>query len=159
MRIRVWQAAFLLLLILLGSSVKAEDVSGTPLIVDGDTLWIDSAKIRLHGIDAPEMKQKCHRNGTSYLCGQSSTEALRSLIGENLIRCQGSAKDRYGRLIAVCYAGDHNLNMELVRQGWALAYRRYSKDFVEVEEEAQQAKRGMWAGEFRAPWEWRRKRD
>ena len=136
----------------------AADTTGPARIVDGDTIWIGETKIRLHGIDAPETKQECFReDGSPYLCGEASTNALRVLIGAKPVRCEGETYDRYKRLIATCYSGTVNLNTELVRQGWALAYRRYSKDYVAVEEEAQAAKRGMWAGEFKPPWEWRRK--
>ncbi len=137
--------------------VYAADLSGTPRITDGDTIWIGKTKIRLHGIDAPETKKECSRqDGSKYRCGEASTEALRVLIGTDPVRCEGDTYDRYKRLIATCYSGTVNLNAELVRQGWALAYRRYSKDYVSVEIEAQDAKRGIWAGEFEPPWEWRR---
>ena len=136
----------------------AAAIRGRARVVDGDTIWIDKIKIRLHGIDAPETKQKCHHaGGSTYRCGEASTDALRVLIGADPVRCEGDTYDRYKRLIAVCYSDTVNLNSELVRQGWALAYRRYSKDYVSVENEAQDAKRGMWAWEFTPPWEWRRK--
>jgi endonuclease YncB( thermonuclease family) len=142
----------------LGGEVLAADFIGISRIVDGDTIWIDKTKIRLHGIDAPETKQECKQaDGSPYLCGATSTDALRVLIGSNPIRCEGDTYDRYQRLIAVCYIGTVNLNAELVRQGWALAYRRYSKEYISAEQEAQAAKRGIWAGEFEPPWEWRRK--
>ena len=137
----------------------ADALTGTPRIVDGDTIWIGESKIRLHGIDAPEARQECLRgDGTAYRCGEASTNALRALVGSQPVRCEGNTVDRYKRLIAVCYAGSINLNAEVVRQGWALAYRRYSKDYVSVEMEAQEARRGIWAGSFEAPWKWRQHR-
>ena len=136
----------------------AENFSGDARIVDGDTIWVGDTKIRLHGIDAPEAKQECQQaNGSVYRCGEASTDALRVLIGSDAVRCEGDTYDRYKRLIATCYSGTVNLNAELVRQGWALAYRRYSKDYIPAEKEAQAAMRGMWAGEFEPPWKWRRK--
>ncbi len=147
-----------LLIFLFSSHANATDLSGPPRIVDGDTIWIGETKIRLHGIDAPETKQECYRqDGESYRCGVASTDALRVLIGSESVRCEGDTYDRYKRLIGTCYSGTVNLNAEMVRQGWALAYRKYSKDYISVEMEAQEAKRGMWAGEFEPPWEWRRK--
>ena len=146
-----------LILSVLGGEVLAAGLTGTARIVDGDTIWIGGTKIRLHGIDAPESKQSCHKaDGSEYRCGEASTDALRVLVGADSVRCEGDAYDRYKRLIATCYSGTLNLNAELVRQGWALAYRRYSKDYVSAEMEAQDARRGMWAGKFEAPWEWRR---
>ena len=148
----------LLILVVIASSAHADDLKGKPRIVDGDTIWIGETKIRLHGIDAPETKQECQQaDGSHYRCGEASTDALRVLVGSDPVRCEGDTYDRYKRLIATCYSGNVNLNAELVRQGWALAYRRYSKDYVSAEKEAQEAKRGMWAGEFEPPWEWRRK--
>ncbi len=141
-----------------GDENPTDELKGKPRIVDGDTIWIGETKIRLHGIDAPETKQGCQQaDGESYRCGEASTDALRVLIGSEPVRCEGDTYDRYKRLIAVCYSGTVNLNAELVRQGWALAYRRYSKDYISAEKEAQDAKRGMWAGEFEPPWAWRRK--
>ena len=148
----------LALVLLLPMSTAMADITGKPRVVDGDTVWIDDTKIRLHGIDAPETKQECYRvDGSPYRCGEAATDALRVLIGADPVRCEGDTLDRYKRLIAICYSGTADLNAEMVRQGWALAYRRYSKDYVSAEKEAQDAKRGIWAGEFEPPWEWRRK--
>ena len=145
-------------LFLLAFAVNAGGLLGPARIVDGDTLHLNGTKIRLHGIDAPETRQECRRdNGAPYRCGEAATEALRALVASNPVQCQGTTHDRYGRLIGVCYANGVNLNAEMVRQGWALAYRRYSKDYVSAEDEAQAAKRGVWAGYFEPPWVWRRK--
>ena len=70
--------------------------------------------------------------------------------------CRQKDIDRYGRIVAVCFTGPVNLNAEMVKSGWALAYRRYPKDYVGEEAEAKPAKRGMWQGKFVKPWEWRR---
>ena len=137
------------------TSAKA-DVVGPARVVDGDTLEIAGTKIRMHGIDAPESKQTCQANGKTYRCGQKSTVALRELIGSDDVRCEGTDQDRYGRVIAVCFVGQTNLNASLVSQGWALAYRRYSNAFVGEEAEAKSNNRGLWAGSFIAPWDWRK---
>lgn len=139
--------------------VHAKDIMGHARIIDGDTISISKTKIRLHGIDAPETKQTCldHTN-TPYMCGKASTAFLRKLIGPSLmVHCKGKHHDRYKRLIAVCFADGMDLNAEMVRQGWAVAYRKYSKDYVKTEAEAKKAKRGVWAGEFDMPWVWRRR--
>lgn len=91
----------------------------------------------------------------TYLCGEDSTAVLRALIDSQFIHCEGTTHDRYKRLIATCYSGNLNLKSEMVCRGWALAYRKYSTDFVDEEVEVQAAKRGIWAGEFTSPWEWR----
>ena len=148
----------LILVIFVTGSVSAAELTGKARIVDGDTIWIGKTKIRLHGMDAPEIKQECKdKNSEPYRCGVASTKALRVLIGSDPVRCEGGTYDRYKRLIAVCYSGTINLNAELIRLGWAMAYRRYSKDYISAEREAQSANRGMWAGEFEPPWKWRRK--
>ena len=132
------------------------DVVGPARVVDGDTLEITGTKIRMHGIDAPESKQSCLANGKTYRCGQKATVALSELIGSSDVRCEGKDQDRYGRVIAVCFVDQTNLNASLVSQGWALAYRRYSNEFVGEEAEAKSNNRGLWAGSFIAPWDWRK---
>ncbi|NQV82603.1 MAG: thermonuclease family protein [Rhodospirillales bacterium] len=132
------------------------DVVGLARIVDGDTLEVNRTKIRMHGIDAPESKQSCQINAGSYRCGEKSTAALAELIGTSTVRCEAKDQDRYGRVVAVCFVGQTNLNASLVSQGWALAYRRYSMDFISQEAEAKNNKRGLWAGVFTAPWDWRK---
>jgi len=105
------------------------DITGKPRIVDGDTIHIGDTKIRLHGIDAPEMKQTCRTSkGEEQLCGVLAKQVLEKLIRDQDVTCKGDTRDRYRRLIAVCFVGNQDLNAEMVREGWALAYRRYSKD-------------------------------
>lgn len=77
-------------------------------------------------------------------------------IENRTVRCKGDERDRYGRLIAVCYVGDTNLNAWMVRNGWALAYRRYSTEYVPEEQQAKAEKAGIWRGRFVPPWDWRR---
>ena len=125
-------------------------------IVDGDTIYIDKIKYRLHGIDAPEMKQLCKINEKSYKCGVKSKEFLVSIIGNQSVKCNKKDIDRYKRIVAECYVGKTNLNKELVRNGWALAYRDYSKDYVIDEEYAQENNLGMWKGTFIYPEKWRK---
>jgi len=121
------------------------DLSGSPRIVDADTIWISDTKIRLHGIDAPDTCQECTgQDGEAYRCGEAATDALRTLIVSQPLRCEGDTYDRYKRLIATCYSGGIDLNAKLVRLGWTLAYQKYSKDYVSAEVEAQEAKHGMW---------------
>ena len=147
----------LALVILAGASAAHADVTGKPRVIDGDTIEIAGERIRLHGIDAPEAKQTCtDKDGKEWRCGQDATFALANLIGDHWITCWGDNRDRYGRLIAVCYAGDHDLNAKMVLQGWALAYRRYSTDYVPEEAEAKAARQGLWRGMFTPPWDWRR---
>jgi endonuclease YncB( thermonuclease family) len=152
-----FMASFVFLLFLYISNSYADDLKGKPRIVDGDTIWIGPTKIRLHGIDAPESRQTCQKaDGTEYRCGEMATFALAEIIENHWITCKGENTDRYKRRIAVCSAGPYDINAEMVGRGWALAYRRYSKDYVDKEEDASSQKVGMWQGEFMKPWEWRR---
>jgi endonuclease YncB( thermonuclease family) len=149
----------LTLVFFLPTSVAMADVSGKARVVDGDTLWIGGTKIRLHGIDAPEMKQTCKTSkGREQQCGVISKQALEKLVKGQDITCRGDKRDKYKRLIAVCFAGPFNINEQMVADGWALAYRKYSQDFVRAETFAKSRHEGMWRGQFVAPWDWRRRK-
>ena len=87
-------------------------------------------------------------------CGKDAAFALADRIGAANVRCVPRGRDKYQRVIAVCWLGDEDLNDWLVRNGWALAYRRYSQDYVDAENEAREHKRGIWKSEFIPPWEW-----
>ncbi|UYN97812.1 MAG: thermonuclease family protein [Enhydrobacter sp.] len=129
---------------------------GTASVVDGDTLEIRSQRVRLHGIDAPESRQLCTRqDGTRWRCGQQAALALADRIGTATVRCEGNSRDRYGRLIAVCYKNKEDLNRWMVANGWAVAYRRYSLAYAPDEDRARAARNGIWSSTFDMPWDWR----
>jgi len=107
------------------------DLIGKARVVDSDTIWIGETKIRLHGIDTPEMKQTCRTSkGKKQLCGQLAKQALEKLLRGQDVTCKGDKLDRYKRLIAVCYVVPFNINEQMVTDGWALAYLKYSEDYV-----------------------------
>ena len=134
----------------LGGEITVTKVS------DGDSLRSGQLKIRLHGIDAPELKQDCaDASGRRWPCGAAARERLVELTSAPL-KCDLVDVDRYGRLIMRCLSGDADIAETLVLQGLALAYRRYSTDYVRAEEAARRKRAGVWKGEFMAPWEWRR---
>lgn len=132
------------------------DVIGEARIIDGDTIQVSGERVRLQGIDAPESRQSCMLSGVDWPCGQNATRALTSVTNGKVVTCKGNRRDRYGRLIAICYVGADDLNARMVRDGWALAYRRYGSDYVSQEGEARSAGSGMWRGQFIEPWDWRR---
>ncbi len=132
-------------------------IYGKAKIIDGDTIYIGNNKIRLHGIDAPETKQKCLKNGKKWDCGLKSYEYLKYLIGDNQILCDTSGRDKYNRYIGVCYKNYIDLNSQMVLNGWAIAYRYYSKDYIKEEEKAKLNKLGIWIGEFEEPYLFRKK--
>ncbi len=149
------QAIVFALLLLLPCGRVDADMVGEARIIDGDTVEIGGERIRLHGLDAPESRQTCTVIGEEWRCGESATLALVAETNGQPVTCKGKKRDRYGRLIAVCYAGNDDLNAWMVREGWAVAYRRYSKDYVDEEVEARAASRGVWRGDFMLPWKWR----
>jgi len=135
----------------------SEIISGPAKVTDGDTIIIGTTKIRIHGIDAAESKQTCRiPNGKTIRCGVIAGDAMRDLITGATVTCKPIDVDRYGRTIAICYAEGRDVGQNMVHTGWAIAYRRYSKKYVAVEDKARAAKRGMWRGSFVKPWEWRR---
>ena len=137
--------------------IYAAELSGVPIITDGDTIKIINKRIRLHGIDAPEKKQICIKNTKEYSCGKEATDALAKKINGNQVVCKVQDRlDRYKRYIGVCFVGEVNLNKWMVRNGYAIAYRRYSKDYIEDEDYAKKNKLGLWAGNFIYPEKWRK---
>lgn len=136
----------------------ASAIVGRASVIDGDTIDIGGERIRLHGIDAPESRQLCQdRDGRNYRCGQRAATALAERIGDRTVSCAREGTDRYGRVIAVCETEAGDLNGWLVREGWAVAYSRYSLKYVPVEITARVAGRGIWAGRFIEPETWRRR--
>ena len=156
-----------LFLIFFSNSI-AEEISGIPKVVDGDTVHINDNKFRLEGIDAPEMRQQCRKESLkisfmigftlykNYSCGEVSKEKLISKIRGSKIKCIFTTKDRYKRYIATCYKEKTNLNQWMVRNGYAIAYRRYSKKYVPDENFAKENKLGLWQGKFMNPEKWRK---
>ena len=146
------------LVMLAATSLNAETIEGRPRVVDGDTLVFGMKRVRLHGIDAPETRQQCEqRDGPPTTAARSPRMRYDGRIGFRPVRCEGDRHDRYGRLIATCYAADGtDLNGWLVWNGHALAYRRYSGCYLEEESSAKFARVGMHAGRFVEPWRWRR---
>tara|TARA_A100001015_G_scaffold104893_1_gene116405 strand:- start:1383 stop:1874 length:492 start_codon:yes stop_codon:yes gene_type:complete len=145
--------------------IQASEIEGFPKIVDGDTIHIDSYKIRLEGIDAPEIKQKCKKPfikimffnfQKDYYCGQLSKNKLTKKIGNKSVKCILLGKDRYKRYLAQCFKGNINLNKWMVRNGYAVAYRRYSKLYISDENFAKEEKLGLWKGTFVKPEKWRK---
>ena len=157
-----------ILFLIFTTNILAEEIVGIQKIVDGDTVKINEYKIRLEGIDAPEMKQQCKKEKLkissiigytfykNYNCGEISKENLEAKIFGSKIKCVSSGKDRYKRYLAKCFKDNLNLNRWMVRNGHAVAYRRYSKEYVPDEDFAKENRLGLWQGKFLNPEKWRK---
>ena len=154
--------------VILFNNANAENIYGKAKIIDGDTVHIKSYKVRLEGIDAPEIKQKCKKVflkiaviiglnfSKDYACGMISKKKLINKIDNIKIMCISLSKDRYKRYLATCYKNDIELNKWMVRNGHAVAYKRYSKKYVQDENYAKKNKLGLWQGKFIRPEKWRK---
>lgn len=140
----------------LAGTVLATDLAGRASVIDADTIEIHGQRIRLHGVDAPEKGQECFLpDGSPWRCGQKGALALADFIGGSAVSCQPVGTDRYGRIVANCHVRGRDIEEWLVNEGWAMAYRRYSSNYIGVEQAAKNARRGIWAGTVQPPWEWR----
>jgi endonuclease YncB( thermonuclease family) len=139
---------------LLGAPAVAQ-LAGPAEVADGDTLSVAGVWVRLHGIDAPELKQTCERDGINWSCGEESARQLRSLVDGAQVRCRTRGTDDYGRLLGICEANGVELNRTMVANGWAVAFREYSQDYVADEVRAKAARLGIWASSFQLPQDYR----
>ena len=154
-----WRALAVALLLVVSAitPVRAQGpLIGSASVIDGDTIKIRGQLIRLFGIDAPETSQLCVKpNGERWRCGQQASLALADRIGRAIIRCEQRDVDRYGRMVAVCFKDAEDLDRWMVANGGAVAFRRYSLDYVADEDIARQNRINIWSGEIDMPWDWR----
>lgn len=154
---RATVAVFLTLLAL--AVLATQDIvaaqQGPAKVIDGDTIEVAGTRVRLWGIDAPESRQTCAEAEIVHACGQLATRHLRALVATGEVRCEARTWDRYGRTVALCRVGAVDLSAAMARDGWAMAFVRYSGDYITQEREAREAGRGLWAWHFTPPWDWR----
>lgn len=131
---------------------SAIPLEGRARVVDGDTLSVGDARVRLTGIDAPELDQTCGEGGTAWACGQAARSFLDRIAGDTDVSCRRSGRDRYGRTLATCSVAGRDIGKAIVDAGWAVADLSYGLD----QAEAQAQKRGIWSGPFVMPADWRR---
>lgn len=123
---------------------------------DADSITLSGTQIRLQGIDAPELSQDCiDREELEYPCGKFAASLLREMILGKTVRCEISGIDSYQRSLATCYRGGVNINQYLVAQGWATAYKKYDRRYIDMERLAKRNKKGLWQGSFVSPEEFR----
>ena len=141
--------SFFLSTILIASEKKIQ-------VIDGDTIYIGKLKYRFFGIDAPEIKQICEKDNTKIQCGVIAKSVLQNKIADKIPECVVKDKDRYQRLVAECFIGKESLSRFMVREGYAVAYSQYSKNFIEDEKYAKENKLGIWSMNFQIPSEYRK---
>jgi endonuclease YncB( thermonuclease family) len=125
-------------------------------VIDGDTIHIGKLKYRFFGIDAPEIKQICEKDNIKIQCGVIAKSVLQNKIADKIPECVVKDKDRYQRLVAECFVGKESLSRFMVREGYAVAYSQYSKDFINDEKYAKENKLGIWSMNFQVPSEYRK---
>jgi endonuclease YncB( thermonuclease family) len=137
-------------------SRTGETFTGRPRVVDGDSLELAGHRVRLFGIDAPESMQDCRdAHGRFYACGRAARDALVQAIGNQRVSC-APVGESYNRDVAVCTANGRDLSEAMVRSGHALELRQHSRGrYADAEREARNARRGLWAGDFERPSQWR----
>jgi len=135
------------------------DLTGPARVIDGDTLEIAGRHVRLEGIDAPETGQACGRRfiGT-WSCGTAATNALHGLVSGHQVSCESRGTDKYDRMLGICFVDGRDINAEMVREGFAWAFVKYSKTYVQQEAEARALHVGIWQGESEPAWVYREKR-
>jgi endonuclease YncB( thermonuclease family) len=135
---------------------QAADVTGVPKIRDGDQMTIGATRIRLAGMDSPGLDQLClNAAGERWTCGVAAHEALVEHVGDKSWTCHVLRTDRFGRSVAKCEVDGEDISQWMVKSGWALSYVRFSHAYDADEKAARDAKAGLWAGAFFAPWDWR----
>lgn len=131
---------------------------GKPTVIDGDTIHIAGKSFHLWGVDAPELRQPCSKDGYAWACGQDALKALKEFLGNQQIACYEKGLDAQRRPLAQCFAGSLDLGRWQARNGWAMAVRSVSTSYVSTEIDAKYRRVGIWRdSSVEAPWEWRRR--
>jgi endonuclease YncB( thermonuclease family) len=147
---------FVLVVAVLLGCLAANAKSMSVRVVDGDTIEIDHTKFRLHGIDAPEAGQACKSaQGGDWPCGQAALHKMEELVRGKTVNCEAKGNDLYGRVIAICSADGVVVNEAMITSGMAWAFRKYSEDYVGLEDTARAAKVGIWEAPTETAWVYR----
>ena len=141
---------------LMAAAGTADAIEGRAIVIDGDTITVGDVHVRLEGIDAPELAQRCGRRA----CGAEAADYLRDLIAGAQVQCESIGRDDYDREIATCRVGARDLGRAMIEAGFAMAFVRYSDTYVDESAEARTASRGLWRAPqtFEPPWEYRARR-
>lgn len=138
------------------ASVQAANITGTPLIIDGNTVQFGSQRLRLGAMASPSTDQQClDEKGEPWACGIAARDALKAYAGGKPWTCQPIGSTPHGRLVGRCTADGEDVEKWMVKNGWGLASAREAKGYGADEAEARKNKSGLWAGAFVAPRDWR----
>ncbi|MGX7953567.1 thermonuclease family protein [Tsuneonella sp. HG249] len=149
------RVAILAALCAIPATLQAQTIAGQAKGIDGDSLTVSGIEVRLFGIDAPEGKQTCERDGKEWPCGEAAAGKLRSMIEGQTVACRARGRDSYGRSVAVCHVGASELNRSMVATGWATAFREYASDYIADETRAKADRLGIWDSTFQLPGDYR----
>ena len=134
-------------------------VAGQPIyVIDGDSFTVGKRKLRLEGIDAPELHQMCaDEKGAEWPCGRSARAALETFLLAPGLSCVAEVQDRYARSVANCRSSSvPDIAAALVRAGMAVSHEFSGmREYGEEEDTAGTEKRGIWQGAFQRPDAWR----
>ena len=134
----------------------AADMTGVVRMVDGDTFDLDVWRVRLHGVDAPEIRQMCVRDSGRWPCGREAMRALAKLTNGQTVRCSETGRTRLGQVIAICSVGSLEINAWMVSHGWAVTRDDSGASYIAEEYDAATAGAGIWSGRFIMPERWLR---
>lgn len=136
----------------------AQTVSGNATALDGDTLEMTGQRMRLSGIDAPELAQKCQRDGVEWDCGAQAKRQLGLLLQSGEAECTVNSHDAQGFTIATCTVDERDLSEAMAGAGFAVAIETSPGDapYADLEARVRIAKAGIWAGTFDRPSDWRK---
>jgi endonuclease YncB( thermonuclease family) len=134
----------------------AGTLTGTAHVIDGDTMEVGDVTVRINGIDAAELGQKCDLfRGGNWACDDAAADRLAGLAGGRAVECEAHGNDPYGRIIATCFVEDVDLGRKLVGEGLAWAFVKYDAVYRDDEVAAKAAGLGIWQGAAQAPWDYR----
>jgi endonuclease YncB( thermonuclease family) len=155
----IGRTAFIVAVVLGARLFAAGSIVGEAEVVDGDGLKIGPVAIRIHGIDAPELGQRCTLpGGGTWACDEAAADRLDSLVHGREVECEPLDRDAYGRIIARCVADGEDVAAVLIEEGLAWAFVRYSTDYAEQETNVRATGRGIWQAATQPPWEYREDR-
>lgn len=132
-------------------------IMGVSRVVKGDTLTVSGRVVRLYGVASPDITQTCaDKQGRGYRCGQQSVLWLSEWLSNNVLKCHILNEDKQGVLTGVCILGQYDIGAAIINAGWAVADTRQSKIYLAYQNQASNAKRGLWEGKFYMPWDWQK---